>query len=426
MTAIKFLLLSLAASSADSHFLPIKEDPADALAARLIKGAGIESEDSEVLDAKGLGGMSWKKPSLSDEPAAPEPAFAHKRLGPHDLANMKIQPIVSATALNTPKEWESTAQEASPKSLPTKNEPLPSVLVNDGKMLNQSVLGQNEQLLHEIITERRSHGQAADWEVEPKTSRATEIERELEKMAPKEVVKVSRHDTVVHKPAAVVQKPAEKSPGAGLDRLGETIDFYSQESEAEPVDEAFSLHHGHYHPTAAPAVPAPIVSAPVVVAAGEAPPQQPMTDKPSPLGAVHHSKRASPRFPIAPEDVHQASQGGSTTSTDSTSGSHSATDGTSATHTPVQQLVHKVEKRIKVEEPKPSMPSATGDFDSFFKANAIDGQLEADDVAKVFEKMKVQRDWNWQPFDLNGDGKLSHREFVNAATVAQRFKVHKK
>lgn len=408
MAAIGILLLSLAASLANSHFLPIKEDPADVLANKLIKNAGIDSEDSSA------GGISWKEASVPDE-AKPRQGFKHQHFSPHDLAELK--PMISTTDLVTPKEWEATRQSDASESLATGQEPVPSKLVKDATLVDPA------QLLHEIISKHHSHSQPSDWE-EPLTSRTTEVEQDLESMAPKQVVKVSHHDTVVsYKP------DDDESPRHGLADLGKSVDNYGPVSQEPPVDAAFAVHHGHYRPKADPRVEAHTASVNIVkLSTSEQAPKDHQDS--SALKSVHRSKRAVPKYPILPEDKHQDSmQAGNTTSTTgSTSKSPLGNVSTSASKIPVHWAVRKAVPKTLVKESKAksSIPSATASLDDLFKANSIDGQLEADDVEKVLLKMKVQQEWNWHPFDLNGDGKLSHQEFMNAARVAKRFKVHKK
>lgn len=476
--AIKFLLVHLAASLAHSHFLPIKEDPADALADKLIKGAGIDSSEMPLSPADVGGVKNWKTPALPYASESSEAAVPHTRLGSRDL--VRLQPIVSARGLDTPEAWETTPDKAAAQSLPETQEPVQSVLMNDNKMLNQK----NEELLHELVTRRHSHGEASEWE-EPQSLHTAEVDQELEEMAPKEVVKVSRHETVVH-----------TNPGlAHLAHLGKSVDDYGPVSQEPAFDPTFSLHHGHYHPTttrtvsaakvAAPAVaaataslapvPATAAVAPVVSAAaasvakkttsapeddlasslkahiaeektkelsaeGKQPEVLPQKNEapayvPSAMKSVHRSPRASPRFPIAPEDIHQVTAQASSTSTDAddhpeTSQPQPKTNGIKPPEKTVQARWEKKreaeDSEQQEEERRPSMPSATDELDDLFNANSVDGLLTADDVEQVWRKMNVQQDWNWHPFDLNGDGELSHMEFLNAAHVAKRFKVHKK
>lgn len=120
MAAIGIILLSLAASLANSHFLPIKEDPADALADKLIQGAGMESSESMLIPAR-LGGMNWKKP-VQPEPAKSKTAIVHTRLAPQDL--VKLQPALGAINLVTPKEWDTSPSETdAPQGPPKTSEP---------------------------------------------------------------------------------------------------------------------------------------------------------------------------------------------------------------------------------------------------------------------------------------------------------------
>lgn len=457
MAVIKFLLLNVAASLVNSYFLPIKEDPADALADEMVKGAGMDVDSG--LGSVSIRGMNWKKPSLPDEPAKVQMAHAHKRFGPHDL--VKLQPIVSVTGLVAPKEWSSTPETDASDNPVTKSEPVQSALTNDENLIDPNE--RNKELLHEIASSEPSTVDSEDSQ----TSSASAVEEELQNMQPKEVVKVSHHDTEVH------QLPV-KSPGRGLAHLGESVDKYGPVTSEKPVDSNFAIHHGHYRPTVAPTLTQPkqpkasepaVASAPVAKMATSqqeprndndlasslravfppknkqpvAAPKPLLTDEPSknkriepsPMESVHRSKRASQRFPIRPEDVRPAGAQAETTATKANAASNSPsmsgpkTTDTSMASTPVKQPAPKPVMKVKARKAKPSI--ASGDkLGNLFDANSVGGQMSADEMEKVLRFMKVQPEWNWHPFDLNGDGKLSRREFLNAAHVAERFKVHKK
>jgi len=414
MRDIIFLVLNLVGFLVNSHFLP-KEDPADVLAGKLIKGAGIDSEDSPSGH-----GSSWRA-SAPSEVTSPQDAFAHQHLAVHDLVEMK--PMVDVTGLATPKEWDATPQADVPQTDPSKMEPVQSTLVKDGNLVDPG------QLLHEIISKHHHPEYQPFGPEEPQQARSGEVEQELESMAPKEVVKISRHDTLVFHASDTA------TPRHGLADLGKTVEKYGPVKQEPPIDPAFALHHGHYHqPKAASAVPAPedehkrkeqAVAPNHSLSGGPSKKEHPDS---SATQSVHRSKRADPIYPISPEDKHQpgTQDGNSTITAGSTPESLSRKDNNSAA-IPVQQVVRKIRAKAQQKLPKeqPSVPSKAASEEELFKANAIDGQLEAEDVEKVLHKMKVQQEWNWHPFDLNGDGKLSHREFLNAARVAMRFKVHK-
>lgn len=406
MAILKYLLLSIAASLVNSHFLPIKEDPADALADEMVKGAGMDADSP--LGPASLSGMNWKKPSVPDEPARAQ--MAHNRFGSHDL--VKLQPIVSVTGLVAPKEWSSTSSETNASESPlTSTEPVQSKLVKDENLLDPNEKG--KELLHEIATIEPSNVYSEDSQ----KSKASEVEKELQSMQPKQVVKVLHHDTKVHQRAA-------KSPGRGLAHLGESVDHYGPVTPEKPVDYTFSLHHGQYRPTAAPAVTQPKTSQQetpkpkdkLLVAAPKP------SSSSQPTEAVHRPKRAQPKFPIRAEDVHPAE----TTAANASGASESLnTTNTSTANIPVKEPIRKQVVKVKGPKSKPSIPF-TGKLENLFDANSVGGQMSADDVDKVLRFMKVQPQWNWHPFDLNGDGELSRKEFLNAAHVAERFKVHKK
>lgn len=469
--AIMFLVMHHVASLAYSHFLPIKEDPADALADKLIEGAGMESSESMLIPAR-LGGMNWKKP-VQPEPAKSKTAIVHTRLAPQDL--VKLQPALGASNLVTPKEWDTSPSETdAPQGPPKTSEPLKSTLVNDETFFKEA----EGEAYHEMVEQPEHAETSKGLHVDEVEQELDSISPSLKEQGPKEIVKVSHRDTIV-------RAPASKSPEHGLVHLGKSIDAYGPVAEEKPVDPDFTLHHGHYHPTAAPAIPASKVSIPVVTAAASSVPKQtasvkapvvskqtasvkaPADDLASSLAAhfaeqkkadvghdlqheavrepekdehavspalksVHRPKRATPRFPIAPEDVHnmasekvqQVSAQASTVSTDTTSESHPETDSTSARN---ELRLSKKKRAPEPEEPVTlSVPSPNEHLDNLFNANAVEGEMGADEIEKVLQKMNVDEEWNWHPFDLNGDGKLSHKEFENAARVAQRFKVHKK
>lgn len=128
----------------------------------------------------------------------------------------------------------------------------------------------------------------------------------------------------------------------------------------------------------------------------------------SAMNSVHRHQSKKLKFKIRPEDIHYET---TTTTTTTTS---------SATTSKIRATPEKHQGRSKA--------FVKDDWDVFFKANSIDGRLDANGVEVVLRKMTNMRDpskWNWHRFDLDGDGKLSHHEFMNAKQVATRFTVKK-
>lgn len=386
MAAIKLLLLSIMTSLVKSHFLPIKEDPADALVDKMIKGAGIDSADSTLGSA-----VNWKKPALPDE--SPKAQIDHKRFNQHDL--VKLQPVVSATGLNPPKEWESTPEMDAPSSRPMQNEPVPSVLAKNEKLPEQL----NSEFYHEIVSNHQSHSETDDGEMPQKPISST-VEQELQKLKPKEVIKVLHGDTKLR-----------ESAYKGLAHLGKSLDKYGPIAPEKSIDPNFSVHHGSFRMTTAFTTTTLTTTASTDKVPGH-----------SVMDSVHHSKskRTAIRFPIRPEDVHHEE------STNSTSQSHLNASTASTVNNTVKQHDHKTVVKLKGHRRKSSSKKPSDKLTNLFDANSDSGQLGADDVEKVLRFMKVQSGWNWHPFDLNGDGKLSRQEFLNAARVAQHFIISKK
>jgi len=426
-------------SLVNSHFLPIKEDPADALVDKMIKGAGIDSADSTLGPA-----MNWKKPALPDE--TPKAQIDHNRFNQHDL--VKLQPVVSATGLVAPKEWKSTAEMEAPSSRSTQNEPVQSVLANNEKLPEQL----NTEFYHEIVSKHQSSSETDDGEQSQKMISST-VEQELQSLKPKEVVKVFDRDTKLR-----------ESMYRGLRHLGKSLDKYGPITQEKFIDPNFSVHHGSFRPTTAPTFSTTTTEAMVADATNETrylskqvqendltsslkamfPKQRnvalkrPLIDETSMdevprhsvMDSVHHSKHHSIRFPIRPEDIHHAES--TTPEANSTSQSHLNASIASSVSNPVKQqhdgkTVGKLKGHRSKSSSKTSIRTPSDKLTNLFDANSDSGgQMCADDVQKVLRFMKVQSGWNWHPFDLNGDGKLSRQEFLNAARVAQHFKISKK
>lgn len=483
---LKFLVVHLAASLVQSHFLPVKEDPADALVDKMVQGAGFDDESTIDSPVGDLNAKYWQKQksSSSNQPAPSHGESFHARFGSHDL--VKLQPLVSVTGLVMPKQWQKTTSDETDvsDSLPTPKEADQSVLTKDYKTIDQ--MSQNDQLLHELITQRHSHDQAPAWD-QSGIMDTDEVNKELDNMAPKEVVKVSHQDTVVH--ASAVESPVSH----GLAHLGQSVNDYGPLSQVEPVappiePTTFSLHHGHVRaPVDASPMKAPKVSKPAVPAvasvakqsarfavaehvakqmiSGRAPDDdlasslaahfaetnqtkvedaprvedapkkinKPGKDQEGPkstaIGSVHRSKRNEPRFAIKPEDMQQGTNQAAIGSPTSPSQSPAATNSLPATSMPAKPSPQKPERKApKVNQGKAKHTLATPQqkWQNLFKANAVDGKLGAEDIETIFEKLKIQKEWNWHPFDLNGDDKLSQSEFLNAMRVAVRFKIHNK
>lgn len=416
MIAIKLILLSVAASVADSHFLPIKEDPADALVDQMIKGAGIESADSTLGSV-----TNWRKPTSQDEPEKTQ--TNHNRFNQHDL--VKLQPIVDVTGLVAPNEWKSTPETDVLSSPPAQNEPVQSVLANaDRKLIDES----NRELLHEMVYKHTSHIESLDLDDSQKST-ANTVDQELQNLKPKETIKVFDRDTSV-------PEPAGKTAARGLAHLGKSLEKYGPVEE-KPVDPNFSYHHGHYRPTDAPTVPPPAPQQDaendqknVVVAVTSETSKNEATG-PSVMQSVHRSKKRNGlRFPIRPEDIHQGAEHveSKTSKATSPSESHLNASNTSSLNVPVKKQDRTPVAKLKGRRGKLSTGTGSGGdrLKNLFDANSFAGELDADDVDKVLRFMKVQPEWNWHPFDLNADGKLSRQEFMNAARVADRFKISKK
>jgi hypothetical protein len=398
MVAIRVLLLSITASLVSSHFLPIKQDPADALVDKMIQGAGI---DAAALAPGKLSDMNWKAPTMPDEPA--EAQMDHKRFTKQDLVKSPIVSIAAA-GLVAPKEWESEPE--------TQESPSPqSVLANEKKSFDQNL---NAEVYHEIVSQHQSHSGSDDGEM-PSKSIAGTVDQELQNLKPKDVIKVFDRDTKVH-------EPAYKPVGQGLANLGKSLETYGPIAHNEPLIPNFSIHHGNYRPTTTTTSTTvqPTTTTDAVVAPAKDAPRN------SVMNSVHHSKRTAVRFPILPEDIHH----GESTSPkpSSASQSHPNTTNSSGANIPGKQ--HDKVVKLKGHRSKPlsksSSQSPSDKFTNLFNANSAGGQMDGDSVEKVLRFMKVQKGWNWHPFDLNSDGKLSHQEFMNAARVAQRFKISKK
>eukprot|EP00746_Dinoflagellata_sp_MGD_P163027 gnl/MRDRNA2_/MRDRNA2_90865_c0_seq1.p1 gnl/MRDRNA2_/MRDRNA2_90865_c0~~gnl/MRDRNA2_/MRDRNA2_90865_c0_seq1.p1 ORF type:complete len:440 (-),score=106.18 gnl/MRDRNA2_/MRDRNA2_90865_c0_seq1:60-1379(-) len=439
MAAIKLLLLSIMTSLVQSHFLPIKEDPADALVDKMVAGAGIDSADSTFGPA-----MSWKKPALPDE--TPKAEKDHKRFNQRDL--VKFQPVVSATGLVPPKEWESAPETETPSSKGTQHEPVQAVLAKNQKLPEQL----KAEFYHEIVSKHQSPSETDDGEMSQKSISST-VEQELQNLKPKEAIKVFHGDTKLHETAY-----------SGLAHLGESLDKYGPLKQQQSIDPNFSVHHGSFRPTTAPtfqlstttesmvadtkdetrSLPKQVKEDDLTSSLKAMFPKQknvalkpPLTDKISTdkvpghsvMDSVHHSKRSAMRFPIRAEDVRYGES--SPPKANSTSQSHLNSSIASTVTDPVKQHDPKPAAKLAGHRSKPSskksMHTPSDKLTNLFNANSdAGGQLSANDVEKVLTFMKVQSGWNWHPFDLNGDGKLSRQEFMNAARVAQHFKISQK
>jgi len=126
-------------------------------------------------------------------------------------------------------------------------------------------------------------------------------------------------------------------------------------------------------------------------------------DANSPMNSLHrHPKHQKLKYKVQPEDIQY------TSTTVTTTISTIATTTTTRTAEKLQ-----------------TANSAQSEWDVLFNANAVDDHLDADGVEQVLRKManiKNPAEFNWRRFDLDGDGRLSRREFVNARQVAMRFR----
>jgi len=168
----------------------------------------------------------------------------------------------------------------------------------------------------------------------------------------------------------------------------------------------------------------------------EAPKEEDVSDN-SPMSSVHHAHKLKLG---RPEDAHHEN---ATKASINTTGPIEATSANNvhedvwprpAEDYPLKSTKEKAGPAglrgaaVPEEKIQGSAPSVKSDWDLQFNANAIDAHLDAKGIENVLTKMTHMKNpgsWNWRLFDVDGDGKLSQKEFMNLKQVAMRFSAKK-
>jgi len=505
MVAARLLAMSLMVLFSESReFLPrnFQQDPADALADKLLKTAGFSPEERISLDPEeriSPVAVKWNIAAPGDESKASGPS--HGRLSPKDLvaglkpAVTKFEAMVGSEHLSAPKAW------LTPSPVNSDDSESISALSSLRKGM--------KDMFHDMANTPKSRD-VADWsEYRDDSSEST-----------KEVVRISQQDTVIHQPVHRMESrdwaAAEKSSlpawvradeenklqstfSAGLrwfkqplkaeaetlqsdqavsavntTELGANMQYLKEEHEdtdslAKSLASEFPKRkkkevvqvHRHDLPTGdeqvhkrkgevlRPQRPHLPTGQEVHVKNGtanqvakeEIPESSPLSSvhrvllptgqevhvkngtanqvveeedpESSALSSVHRGRRAKHMLPIKPEDVHQVA----------------APEPEEIEQAkPLKMLPEKripERSQFKPAPPVKAEPSVNDGSDDLFKTYAVQGFVDAKGMDAVLEDLGTKKHWNWKAFDLDGDGRLSQKEFANAAVVAQRFKAHK-
>lgn len=331
-----------------------------------------------------------------------------------------------------------------------------------------------QSLYRDMDDDVNQHHVAEKWG-ELAESGAAELSHGLKRVTPKAVVKVLHQDVISHKPMTV----------SGAVRLGKRVEKYSADVESNSVEESspvsvsslpkLYLHHGKSHqPHGEQEVDHLKVNPDDMVTVSKATPEdhpsqtlarqmashieaekmrelrehvaeknklasenpveipaiqqeEPETSKNSVISSVHRPHQGL-KFKVLPEDVHHEEVAASIAAigpADAHNVTGNVTDNEMGAHPPPPEI-HGDD--VPADSQRSSVPSAKSDWELQFNENAVDGHLDGKGMEKVLSTMtsiKNPGSWNWKRFDLDGDGSLSHREFMNAKQVAMRFKSKK-
>jgi len=437
-------------------------DPADALADKLMTKVGLDPNDEK--ESAEINAQNWIAVKAQDDSNA-----HHSRLNSNDLVTSK--PLMSVGSLSIPKEWsapdgryEETKEMATFSSL------------KDG-MTN---------MLHDLRSVPKSKNVADwnDFSEKSGDTMISRSDSSLSSAsgAVKEVVKILHQDTVIRQPASKSASEVFKiddetyvpaaylnklvhGPSAGLRWFRDTEKLHTireerairnavqahedtqalsmmnatqLEARAQQIEEKVHPESREYDSLAADLAREVKMEKRKELKniqrqhlpTGETTKQEihpgrvqkPEVPGPSALDSVHrNSKHAAHKMlPIRPEDVHHKP--------DPTVAP--APREIEQQKTPKTVPTKPVSKGYKLKVgPTPSKnqaPATEGhaqdDVDALFTAHALEGLVDAEGIKAVLDDLGTQRNFNWQRFDLDSDGKLSHTEFVSAVTVAKRFK----
>lgn len=356
--------------------------------------------------------------------------------------------MVDVASLSTPQDWSTFHDQSEETSVFSS--------LKDGM----------KSMIHDLRDAPRSKN-VADWSEFPSNSGAAELSKEKKFFAstPKEVVKVLHQDTVIRQPAhkstsqvsddevpAAYLAKLQHGPSAGLrwfrqpskvhdsqdkptTRTAQTqtdIEKLSAMNATEIQAKAEQIRDKE-EPESADSLAKSLSSEMIKQKKHEElkrqrahlptgimtkqlrqKKQEDSLPETSAMDSIHRKKNAKKILPIRPEDVHHEA---------------AVVPQPEEPEEPKPLKLVPARKITPPDEPvkaEPSLDSSSKDgSDDLFTMHAVDGLVDANAMDAVLEAMGSQKKLNWQRFDLDGDGSLSHTEFNNAMKVARRFKAPK-
>jgi len=450
MVAMKLIVMwSLALASNSQKFLPIHQDPADALADKLLNKVGFDSDDKEEPKVPAAVKHYVKNvaPSIDESNAHDDVSAgkSHNRLSSRDL--MGFKPMMATGTLTTPQQWAAGSSQES-----------------DESGLSSLRTGM-KHMYQDLANPPQVSTSTADW---------SQFHRDASETS-KEIVKVFDRD-VVHQPVQQVSASDDKSSApAYLNKLrlpaslgseaSAGLRWFKQPVQAHAVrDESSTKTLQHDQVTHSMNVTELEDQVEKIKEEEEGTDslanslkshfkienQKEIARKQRrdlPTGDEHHRNLTKPTEPPEPEtsaldSLHKGLRGSKKMLKVRPEDVYNATDTPKAPKLEEEEMpetkpVLRPEKgsvpvppKLKQVFDKPAKETqeshvANQSPEEIFKMHAVGGFVDADGMEAVLDELGTKKNWNWQLFDKDGDDKLSAKEFANAVMVAQRFKFQK-